>query len=634
MGSKTALAGLLGLSSVLVALGILHAQETKAGRRPNTIEGTSKGGDAPVRKAVDLLVEQLRRYPARPSTASAQIGLFLIDAEGGETTLIANEPDPWLIRCGSPAWSHDGKRILFDATTTEARNPGTAAVAVGRLKALQLADGRLELADLGPGNCPDLAPSDDRVIFLLNRLSLPGAASGVWLMRADGSERRSLGGAGRPKWSPDSRQFMIIGPSDPCEVTIMDVRPEKSGALRLGDQNVFSAPSWAGEGTIVAAIGSSVADTIALVDVSDPAQGKVKEILWKQGGGLDVRPSYPIYSPQTHRCVFVGSEEGKGSALYSFIHTPADAAKAKDRPMRLEQRALDKVIQDLTFSPDGRFVVFASDRREGGPLAGHRPQSIDAPVLSGITIDGDLKDWPAAMPRYAIQNMLTLPSVTGVGHHQNAFLSTSPDLSACFSVGYDPKEQLIYLAVIVRDDQLVVGNTSFADTDAVEVYVDGLHSDTFRNVGDPPQLDPVTGAGDAPVLQYVGIPGPGPVYGVQNPPGGEGRGPDNPILSMGDITKTKTRMAFKRVGDVTTYEWALQAFDHYPDKPTKLRPGVQIGFDVTVIDKDKPAQSPGAMNDPEEDWQAWVCWGPPWRRVKFLDAANLGEIILGRAPGP
>ena len=93
--------------------------------------------------------------------------------------------------------------------------------------------------------------------------------------------------------------------------------------------------------------------------------------------------------------------------------------------------------------------------------------------MGGITIDGDLKDWPAAMPRYPIRRILSWAPYMGYGGLKDADLSTSPDLSAAFSVGYDPKEQLIYLAVIVRDDKLVVGNTSHLDTDAVEVYVDG-----------------------------------------------------------------------------------------------------------------------------------------------------------------
>jgi hypothetical protein len=316
------------------------------------------------------------------------------------------------------------------------------------------------------------------------------------------------------------------------------------------------------------------------------------------------------------------------------VHAKHDPFKPQEAPKRLEQHGFDKEIRDLTFSPDGRYVLFSSDRREGGPIDGHRPQSVDAPVLSGIAIDGDLKDWPAAMPRYPIQNMQIFPAFNGTGRREHAFLTTSPDLSASFSVGYDPKEQVMYLAVIVRDDQLIAGNTSSWDTDSVEVYLDGLHSETRRRVPDQPDWTDMMDAGEAPVLQYIGIPGKGPVYGVRKSAAIERSGEDNPILMFGDIKKTKTRMAFRREGDVTTYEWALQAFDHYPDKPTKLRPGVQIGFDVVVTDKDKAAQSPLARNEPEEEKQAWVCWGPPWRAMKVFDAANLGEIVLGRTPGP
>ena len=38
----------------------------------------------------------------------------------------------------------------------------------------------------------------------------------------------------------------------------------------------------------------------------------------------------------------------------------------------------------------------------------------------------------------------------------------------------------------------------------------------------------------------------------------------NPLLMAGDLKTTKTRMAFRREGDVTTYEWAIQVFDKYP----------------------------------------------------------------------
>ena len=599
------------------------AQEPKAAaERPQAGEAAAgKAGDG---KAGDGLVEQLRRYPARPSLAARQVGLFLIDADGGEATLIANEPDPWLNLCGSPAWSHDGRQIVFEATTGTANPPSGPPPPVFRLKVLDLVDGRLEVKDLGPGGSPDFSPAGDRIVFGLNPGSLVGAQRGVWIMRADGSDRRFLGSSGRPKWSPDGRQFLLVSPSDPCEVTIMDARPERSGVLRVPDQNIFSVPSWAGEGTIVAAIGSDATDTIALVNVTEPEQGKVKEVLWRRGKGPDVRPSHPIYSPITRRCVFVGQAEEKGRALFSFQHGKTDP------PKRLEKAGFDQLIQDLTFSPDGRYVVFASDRRAFRP---HRP-SVNAPALFGITIDGDFKDWPAAMPRYPIQNMQAFPTAQGLARREHAFLSTSPDLSASFSVGYDPKEQVIYLAVIVRDDKLIVGNAGPWDTDAVEVYIDGLHSDTVRALPHEPDWYENADANVAPALQYIGLPGQGPVYGIRKSEGRERSGKDNPILNLGDIAKTKTRMAFRREGDVTTYEWAIQAFDHYPDKPTRLLPGMAIGFDVVVCDKDKPAQTPMAANDPEEDRASWVCWGPPWRRMKHFDAANLGEIVLGRVPSP
>ena len=63
-----------------------------------------------------MLVDQIRRDSAWPSNGAGRVGVLLIDAQGGETTLIAEAINDRLIRCGSPVWSHDGKRILFDAT--------------------------------------------------------------------------------------------------------------------------------------------------------------------------------------------------------------------------------------------------------------------------------------------------------------------------------------------------------------------------------------------------------------------------------------------------------------------------------------------------------------------------------------
>lgn len=262
-----------------------------------------------------------------------------------------------------------------------------------------------------------------------------------------------------------------------------------------------------------------------------------------------------------------------------------------------------------------------------------REASVEAPALVGITIDGDLKDWPVAMPRYAIKQLHVFPPFNGPGGLAGADLSTSLDLSACFSVGYSPKEQVIYLAVIVRDDNLVVGNTSSWDTDAIEVYVDGLHTETLMPYPLEPNWLETLDASAVPALQYIGIPGEGRVYGIFKSAGQNRPEIENPILMFGDVKKTTTRMAFRREGHVTTYEWAIQAFDHYPETPTNLTAGKKIGFDLVVCDKDTPAKTPLAAHEPEEDRAAWICWGPRSQgHAKNLNAGNLGEIVLGRIP--
>ncbi len=325
---------------------------------PKPTESGRKPVEDPRGRAAARLAAELRRHPARPSKTAGQVGLFLVDADGGAATLIANEPATGLNQCGSPAWSHDGRRIVYDATPGAA--VGGANFRLSHIWSLQLDADRLAAIDLGEGNCPDFSPADDRIVFLLNSTAEPGAQVGVWLMQSDGSGRRSLGTYGRPRWSPESRQFLIASFSNPTTVTIMDVRPERSGNLELPDRHMFSVPSWAGEGTIVAVIGPADApgDTIALIDVTDPSRARVKEVLWKRGQRLDVAPYSPIYSPVTRRCVFIGKTEGKGRALYSL--RPGSPAP----PARLEAAGLyDNLIQDPAFSPDGRFVVFSSDRR-------------------------------------------------------------------------------------------------------------------------------------------------------------------------------------------------------------------------------------------------------------------------------
>src|SRR5262249_42030115 len=120
-------------------------------------------------------------------------------------------------------------------------------------------------------------------------------------------------------------------------------------------------------------------------------------------------------------------------------------------------------------------------------------------------------------------------------------------------------------------------------------------------------------ASTMPVIQYAAVPGNGAAFG-------DPRG-QNPSLVYGDVRQTATTMRYHREGDVTTYEWAIQAFDRYPGRPTRLEAGKRLGF----------AGAAGARARGDAP-PAWFYWGPPPRKFKGLDAGNLGELVLGTGP--
>jgi RNA polymerase sigma factor (sigma-70 family) len=238
-----------------------------------------------------------------------------------------------------------------------------------------------------------------------------------------------------------------------------------------------------------------------------------------------------------------------------------------------------------------------------------RSASAIARPISGITIDGRLDDWPKDLKSYPIQHQLI-----GANGYDSKPRDLNHDPDASFKVGYDRKAGRIYLAVVVRDKDNVVPPNShngpdsiIFKSDAVEVYLDGKFSK--ESVPTDWNLD----AAKMPVLQYVGVPGEVPAYGD--------RWGANPSLLYSNPRERRMRMKYQREGDVTTYEWAIPAYDQYPDQLTELVPGKRIGFDLAVVDKDSPKAPP-----------AWMYWGPEYAGFKGWNAANLGELILADEP--
>jgi RNA polymerase sigma factor (sigma-70 family) len=234
------------------------------------------------------------------------------------------------------------------------------------------------------------------------------------------------------------------------------------------------------------------------------------------------------------------------------------------------------------------------------PRPDRSPYAVARP-LRGITIDGRLDDWPKDLPEYPILNGLT-----GRSNYDPVPRKGLSDPDSSFMVGYSREDGVIYLAVVVRDGQLVADGKDPFHTDSVEVYVDGTFSERKF---DGSHISAQT----MPVLQYAAVPGRVRAYG--DPKGA------NPSLVYGDVGRTTTTMSYHREGDITTYEWAIQPFDRYPDRPTRLVPGKKLGFDVAVADM-----------DPDRSRQYWFCWGSTPTPFKGFDSGQLGELVLTDGP--
>ena len=236
--------------------------------------------------------------------------------------------------------------------------------------------------------------------------------------------------------------------------------------------------------------------------------------------------------------------------------------------------------------------------------------------VSGITVDGDLSDWPRRMPSLPIRNEF---GVYGPTDTELVDLDSSEDLSPSFRVGYDPDEQLLYVAVEVRDDILFpVGHV--AATDACEIYVSGLQTQDSR----PIQYALVPGRSTYPTFDRRGV-------------------HDNLRVDR------RSRGAWKRRGDLTTYEWGVQVrsadplyprtdprygstmMNPAPGRGVRLEGGGIIGFDVVVVDGDGPPPEYRAPHRSDfrlaGETASWVPWGPPVG-VKMMGDNKVGRLVL------
>ena len=201
-----------------------------------------------------------------------------------------------------------------------------------------------------------------------------------------------------------------------------------------------------------------------------------------------------------------------------------------------------------------------------GPVAAHNGSVAVAYPVDGIVVDGDLSDWPADMERYEVSS----------GGDQ----ITPEDWRGEFRVGYNERENAIYVALEVEDDSVVrlpeEGMSHFAAQDGSEIYFELTHSE--ENIRS---------------AQYVR------------------RGEEIGVWGEGPAEDMEVAVDWGEGG--YRYEWRFDVGKR--NDAVRVGSGMVLGFDLGFWDRDR---------DGSVMWVTWQGRGG----AKYVRSDALGDLLL------
>ena len=211
-----------------------------------------------------------------------------------------------------------------------------------------------------------------------------------------------------------------------------------------------------------------------------------------------------------------------------------------------------------------------------GTAKAHNGQVALAVPVEGISVDGELEDWPVGAEEYAIE-------VEGYGDA----LKGEGDFRGAFRIGYSARENALYIAVEVEDEStMAVSGTDpqvWDIQDGCEVYIDLEHLDR-----------------ESPVVQFAAY--------------GDARS----MIEVHESKSIRTRLenatlASGGEGRVRRYEWRIDIGGMSQGK-IALRPGMSLGVDVALCDRD------------EDGSFSWISWGDGISKLNATD--RRGDVVL------
>jgi Tol biopolymer transport system component len=255
-----------------------------------------------------------------------ETGIFVMRADGTEQRKVVSVDG--FAGHGSPRWSHDGKRLVFDAFD----DPN------GKGKAFVVNLDGTQLKEVGDKITPDWSPDDKQLIFHSRGENLP---EGIWVQNVDTQGRERLFAGTWPRWSPDGGRVAFC---DGNSLRVIDLA-DFSESLLI-DEPLEESPhafEWSHDGKRLALVTrrSGQPARELLIVASDGSQRPVSR--FARAGNFGNHVSWSADDKQLL------------ITLDSYIHSLE--VSGDQPPQRIAGQ--DEKSRDPSFSPDAKWITFA-----------------------------------------------------------------------------------------------------------------------------------------------------------------------------------------------------------------------------------------------------------------------------------
>jgi Tol biopolymer transport system component len=280
-------------------------------------------------------------------------GIYRMNPDGTNVEFLTAAPG--MIASVDPQISNDGTLVVFCA------NPQLDAVTDAKVYVAAIGGPfKGNVREYGYGNTPAWSPDNRQIAYMINDSNPIGAQGGLWIMDADGTNRRWVAQAWFPRWSSDGKTILCHGLFDQGpSLALVDVA---TGSMRnLLTSNGWTLQqyggNWSPDGKQVVFIGSfGGKDRLATIDAS--GDDKSIRILYTND-----EASHSLGGPPDGKqIVFCIQESPSGPRRWWKTYLYSLALDSVDPPALVEKKRVGSINRNMAFSPDGSKLLFSSER--------------------------------------------------------------------------------------------------------------------------------------------------------------------------------------------------------------------------------------------------------------------------------